>query len=79
MLIIDDLSAAVHFVPPLPPTVLAGNFFPNPTFEEGVQLDNPTLGIPAGGWNRGGSNTRDRPDYDQQFGQPHPFAGIAGQ
>jgi hypothetical protein len=56
VLVIDDLSAAVHFVPPLPPTVLAGNFFPNPTFEAGVQLDNPTLGIPAGGWNRGGSS-----------------------
>ena len=57
VLVIDDLSAAVHVVPPLPPTVLAGNFFPNPTFEEGVQLDNPTLGIPAGGWNRGGSSS----------------------
>jgi hypothetical protein len=55
-LVIDDLSAAVHFVPPVPPTVLAGNFFPNPTFELGVALDNPTLGIPAGGWNRGGSS-----------------------
>jgi hypothetical protein len=43
-------------VPPLPPTVLAGNFFPNPTFELGVQLDNPTLGLPAGGWQRGGSD-----------------------
>jgi hypothetical protein len=57
VLVIDDLSAAVHVVPPLPPTVLAGNFFPNPTFEEGVQLDNPTLGIPAGGWLRGGSSS----------------------
>ncbi|SPE52220.1 exported hypothetical protein [Verrucomicrobia bacterium] len=57
VLVIDDLSAAVHVVPPLPPTVLAGNFFPNPTFEQGVQLDNPTLGIPAGGWQRGGSSS----------------------
>lgn len=57
VLVIDDLSAAVHVVPPVPPTVLAGNFFPNPTFEAGVALDNPTLGIPAGGWNRGGGNT----------------------
>ena len=73
VLVIDDLSAAVHFVPPLPPTVLAGNFFPNPTFEEGVQLDNPTLGIPAGGWNRGGSSSSDRPGYDEQLDQPHPF------
>ncbi len=57
VMVIDDLSAAVQFVPPLPSTVLAGNFFPNPTFEEGVQLDNPTLGIPAGGWQRGGSSS----------------------
>jgi hypothetical protein len=57
VLLIDDLSAAVQVVPPIPPTVLAGNFFPNPTFEEGVQLDNPTLGIPAGGWQRGGSSS----------------------
>jgi hypothetical protein len=56
VLLIDDLSAAVQVVPPLPPTVLAGNFFPNPTFEEGVALDNPTLGLPTGGWQRGGSS-----------------------
>jgi hypothetical protein len=56
VMLIDDLSVAVHVVQPLPPTVLAGNFFPNPTFEAGVQLDNPTLGIPAGGWIRGGSS-----------------------
>ncbi len=57
VMLIDDLSAAVHVVPPVPPTVLADNFFPNPTFEEGVALDNPTLGIPAGGWQRGGSSS----------------------
>jgi len=57
VLLIENLSAAVQFVPPLPPTVLAGNFFPNPTFEEGVQLNDPTLGIPAGGWLRGGSSS----------------------
>jgi hypothetical protein len=61
VLLIENLSAAVQFVPPIPPTVLAGNFFPNPTFEEGVDLDNPTLGIPAGGWQRGGSS----PEIDQ--------------
>jgi hypothetical protein len=49
---IDDLSAAIHVIPP---TVLAGNFFPNPTFEDGVQLDDPLLGTPSGGWQRGGS------------------------
>jgi hypothetical protein len=52
MMVIDDLSVAVH---PAPPTVLVNNFFLNPTFEEGVQLDNFALGIPAGGWSRGGS------------------------
>src|SRR6266567_3697652 len=55
VLVIDDLSVARHALPPTPSTVLAGNFFPNPTFEAGVQLDNPTLGLPAGGWQRGGS------------------------
>jgi hypothetical protein len=52
VMVIDDLSAAVHVVPP---SVLAGNFFPNPTFEDGVQLDEATLGSPSGGWQRGGS------------------------
>jgi hypothetical protein len=53
VLVIDDLSVAVH---PLPATVLSGNFFPDPTFEAGVLLDNPALGIPSGGWSRGGSS-----------------------
>jgi hypothetical protein len=61
VLLIENLSAAVQFVPPIPATVLAGNFFPNPTFEEGADLDNPTLGAPAGGWQRGGSS----PEIDQ--------------
>jgi hypothetical protein len=56
LLVMEDLSAAVQFVPPIPNTVLAGNFSPNPTFEEGADLDNPTLGAPAGGWQRGGSS-----------------------
>jgi hypothetical protein len=56
LLLIENLSAAVQVVPPIPSTVLAGNFFPNPTFEEGADLDSPTLGIPAGGWQRGGSS-----------------------
>jgi hypothetical protein len=54
--LIENLSAAVQFVPPIPSTVLVGNFFPNPTFEEGADLNNPTLAQPAGGWNRGGSS-----------------------
>ena len=57
MLLIEALSAAVQVVQPIPPTVLAGNFFPNPTFEEGAALDNPTLANPAGGWLRGGSSS----------------------
>jgi hypothetical protein len=47
---IDDLSVNV-----VPPTVLAGNFFPNPTFELGLQLDDAVFGLPSGGWQRGGS------------------------
>src|SRR6266404_6319766 len=51
ILIIDDLTVALH-----PPTILRGNFFTNPTFENGDQLDNPTAASPAGIWNRGGSD-----------------------
>jgi len=51
VMVIDDLTVALH-----PPTVLVGNFFPNPTFENGDQLDNPTAASPAGIWNRGGSD-----------------------
>ncbi len=50
IMVIDDLTVAVH-----PSTILAGNIFPNPTFEEGDQLDNPTAALPAGIWSRGGS------------------------
>ena len=51
--VIDDLSVAKAAYPA---TVLSYDFFPNPTFESGVQLDNPTVGLPAGGWQRGGSS-----------------------
>lgn len=51
VMVIDDLTVAVH-----PSTVVAGNIFPNPTFEEGDQLDNPTAALPAGIWSRGGSD-----------------------
>lgn len=53
VLVLDDLSVARH---PFPLTVLSYNLFPNPTFEEGAQLDNPALALPAGGWQRGGSD-----------------------
>jgi hypothetical protein len=52
-MVIDDLSFAK---PPPPPDLLTGSFWPNPTFEEGTQLDKPSLGLPAGGWNRGGTH-----------------------
>jgi hypothetical protein len=51
VMVMDDLTVALH-----PSTVQAGNFFPNPTFENGDQLDNPTAALPAGIWNRGGSD-----------------------
>ena len=51
--LIDDLSVARLAYPA---TVLSYDFFPNPTFESGIQLDNPTGALPAGGWQRGGSS-----------------------
>src|SRR5205814_1517031 len=51
IMLIDNLTVALH-----PTTVLTGNFFPNPTFANGDQLDNPTAALPAGIWNRGGSD-----------------------
>ncbi|MBL9166146.1 MAG: hypothetical protein JNN07_00225 [Verrucomicrobiales bacterium] len=53
VMVVDDLSIAV-----LPPgDILVGNFWPNPTFEEGSDLDDPGAGLPAG-WGRGGSDGR---------------------
>lgn len=52
IMIIDDLSVSV-----VPPTVMSGNFFPNPTFELGLQMDDPLFGAPSGGWQRGGSSS----------------------
>ncbi len=49
-MMIDDLSIA----PPQAPAVLAGNFWPNPGFETGTNLD-LTNGTPAG-WVRNGSD-----------------------
>ena len=51
VMVIDDLTVAVHS-----PTVLVGNFFLNPTFEDGEQLGNPTGALPAGIWQRGGGD-----------------------
>src|SRR6266404_5383850 len=59
VMVIDDLSVAVIPVATVvPPTILAGNFFPNPTFEVGVNLDNPSTAAPAGNWSRGGNDLR---------------------
>ena len=57
VMVIDDLSVAVNpVVGVVPPTILAGNFFPNPTFEVGANLDNPSTASPAGNWIRGGND-----------------------
>jgi hypothetical protein len=45
-MLIDDLSVAK--VPPPVVEVLPGNFRPNPGFELGDNLDNPTVPLPAG-------------------------------
>lgn len=51
VMVIDDLTVTVH-----PTTVQVGNLFPNPTFENGDNLNNPTAALPAGIWSRGGSD-----------------------
>jgi hypothetical protein len=57
VMVIDDLSMAVIPVATVvPPTILAGNFFPNPTFEAGVNMDSPSTAAPAGNWIRGGND-----------------------
>src|SRR5438477_11983757 len=43
VMVIDDLTVSIH-----PPTILTGNFFPNPTFEEGAELANPKGAVPSG-------------------------------
>ena len=56
VMVIDNLSVALNSaVPVIPPTVLPGNFFPNPTFEVGSLLDDPAAASPAS-WTRGGSD-----------------------
>ncbi len=56
VMVIDDLSVALNAAAPvIPPTILAGNFFPNPTFEVGSLLDDPANASLAG-WTRGGSD-----------------------
>jgi hypothetical protein len=56
VMVIDDLTVALDSAAAaIPPTVLAGNFFPNPTFEVGSLLDDPAAASPAG-WTRGGND-----------------------
>jgi hypothetical protein len=72
--VIDDLSVAKVAYPA---SVLSYNFFPNPTFESGVQLDNPTIGIPAGGWQRGGSSAAiDQVLTNNSTSQTHALAMV---
>lgn len=72
LMVIDDLTVAVH-----PATIQAGNLFPNPTFEEGEQLDNPTGALPAGIWSRGGSDgTIDRVDTGKAVSPSHALSLV---
>ena len=53
-MLIDDLSVALAPPAPPPPALLANNFWPNPKFEIGANLDQ-TNGTPTG-WVRNGSD-----------------------
>jgi hypothetical protein len=71
VMFIDDFSVAK---PLPPPSILVRNFWPNPTFEEGDQLDNPGAGSPLG-WNRGGSDSRgDIIRHDKATSPTHSLA-----
>jgi hypothetical protein len=73
VMVIDDLSIAK---PLPPPVILGGNFWPNPMFEEGAQLDNSAAGVPAG-WNRGGSDSRgDVVFHDKATSPTHSLALV---
>ncbi|HVU27003.1 MAG TPA: hypothetical protein VHG71_04620 [Verrucomicrobiae bacterium] len=71
--VIDDLSVARAAYPA---TVLSYNFFPNPTFENGVQLDNPTVAIPTGGWQRGGTAGIDQVLTNNSVSPSHALALV---
>ena len=60
---------------PLRAAILVGNFWPNPTFEAGVNLDLPT-GTPES-WNRGGSDgTIDQVSTANSVSATHSLAVI---
>jgi hypothetical protein len=69
IMVIDDLTVAVH-----PSTILAGNIFPNPTFEEGDQLDNPAAALPAGIWQRGGNGSLDQVSTGNSVSPTHSLS-----
>ena len=71
--VIDDLSVARV---PYPSTILSYNLIPNPTFEDGAQLDSPTVGIPAGGWQRGGGFTLDQVLTNNSVSTTHALAVV---
>ena len=72
-LMIDDVSVAK--VPPPVQDILAGNFRPNPGFEEGTTLDQPT-GTPTG-WNRGGNDaTIDQVSTAKSVSATHSLAIV---
>jgi len=77
VLVIDDLSVAVHpSTIVYPPTILACNFFPNPTFEVGANLDNPLTASPAS-WSRGGSDSSiDQVTTDNSVSPTHSLSLV---
>ena len=56
VMLIDDLSVALAAPPPPPTALLTNNFWPNPRFEIGANLDQ-TDGTPAGWVRNGGDPT----------------------
>jgi hypothetical protein len=77
VMVIDDLTVALNSaVPVIPPTVLAGNFFPNPTFELGSDLDSPSLASVVS-WTRGGSdNTMDQVTTNNSVSPTHSLSLV---
>lgn len=72
IMLVDDLSVARLSPGDLTP----GNFWPNPTFELGVRLDEPKSASPQG-WNRGGSNgTIDQVTTENFVSPSHSLAVI---
>ena len=77
VMVIDDLTVALNSaVPAIPPTILPGNFFPNPTFELGSELDNPSAASPVG-WTRGGNDaTMDQMTTNNSVSPTHSLSLV---